>query len=256
MKELPVLNWPALSREPIIRALLLSACLHLALAALIQPAPGSRRVRTVVIDARLEASQSKAEPSTPAAAASIPAGTPAGLPAAPPPEAPQPALLASDQPSPSALPIPVMPPVAAEAPHAATASVSSFSRNPSLAGSNAPSAGPATSAPLLPTLPLGIDTTWYMARQVDSHPRAMGRIEPAYPEEARRRNLEGTLKLMLKIDDLGRVQSAEVVEANPPGVFDEAALQAFRDARFQPAMKEGRPVRYQAYMRVDFKLED
>jgi protein TonB len=256
MKELPVLNWPALSREPIIRALLLSACLHLALAALIQPAPGSRRVRTVVIDARLEASQSKAEPSTPAAAASTPAGTPASLPAPPPPEAPQPALLASDQPSPSALPIPVPPPVAAETPHAATTSVSSVSHNPSLAGSNAPSAGPATSAPLLPTLPLGIDTTWYMARQVDSHPRAMGRIEPAYPEEARRRNLEGTLKLMLKIDDLGRVQSAEVVEANPPGVFDEAALQAFRDARFQPAMKEGRPVRYQAYMRVDFKLED
>lgn len=256
MKELPVLNWPALSREPIIRALLLSACLHLALAALIQPAPGSRRVRTVVIDARLEAPRSKAEASAPAAVASTPAGTLASLPAPPPPEAPQPALLASDQPSPSALPIPVPPPVAAAPPHAATTSVSSVSHNPSLAGSNAPSAGPATSAPLLPTLPLGIDTTWYMARQVDSHPRAMGRIEPAYPEEARRRNLEGTLKLMLKIDDLGRVQSAEVVEANPPGVFDEAALQAFRDARFQPAMKEGRPVRYQAYMRVDFKLED
>jgi protein TonB len=52
------------------------------------------------------------------------------------------------------------------------------------------------------------------------------------------------------------VQSAEVVEATPPGVFDKAALAAFRDARFTPAMKDGRPVRYQAYIRVDFKLED
>lgn len=118
-----------------------------------------------------------------------------------------------------------------------------------------PNVGPAPLSPL-PALPLGIDTTWYLARQVDVHPRAIGRIEPAYPEEARRRNQEGTLKLMLKIDELGRVKEAEVVEAQPPGMFDEAALAAFRNARFQPAMKDGRPVRYQAYMRVDFKLED
>ncbi len=84
----------------------------------------------------------------------------------------------------------------------------------------------------------------------------MGRIEPVYPEEARRGNVEGSLKLMVKIDELGRVISVEVVEARPPGIFERAALDAFRDARFQPAMKDGRPVRYQAYMRVDFKLEN
>jgi protein TonB len=108
----------------------------------------------------------------------------------------------------------------------------------------------------LPSLPIGIDTHWYLARQVDKQPKAIGSIEPVYPDEAKRRDLEGTLKLMLKIDDLGRVLSAEVVEATPPGVFDKAALAAFRDARFTPAMKDGRPVRYQAYIRVDFKLED
>jgi len=108
----------------------------------------------------------------------------------------------------------------------------------------------------LPSLPVGIDTHWYLARQVDIHPKAIGSIDPAYPEEARQRNIEGTLKLMLKIDDLGQVQSVEVVEATPPGVFDDAAIAAFRAARFQPALKDGRPVRYQAYMRVDFKLKD
>jgi protein TonB len=105
-------------------------------------------------------------------------------------------------------------------------------------------------------LPIGIDTNWYQARQVDNQPKAIGVIEPVYPEEAKRRNQEGTLKLMLKIDDLGRVQSAEVVEATPSGVFDAAALEAFKSARFQPAMREGRPVRYQAFIRVDFKLKD
>ena len=108
----------------------------------------------------------------------------------------------------------------------------------------------------LPSLPIGIDTQFYLARQVDKQPKAIGSIEPVYPEEAKQRDIEGTLKLMLKIDDLGRVMSAEVVEATPADVFDKAALAAFRDARFTPAMKDGRPVRYQAYIRVDFKLVD
>jgi protein TonB len=103
---------------------------------------------------------------------------------------------------------------------------------------------------------LGIDTNWYQARQVDKHPKAIGSVRPVYPEAAQRDNIEGTLKLKLRIDDLGRVQDAEVVEATPPGIFDEAALAAFRKARFQPAMKDGRPVRYEAYIRVEFELKD
>lgn len=102
----------------------------------------------------------------------------------------------------------------------------------------------------------GIDPTWYRARQVDTPARSIGNITPVYPEEARRRNKDGTLKLMLKIDDLGRVRDAEVVEAEPPGIFEESALEAFRAAHFQPAMKDGRPVRYQAYIRVRFRLKD
>ena len=53
MKELPVPDWSALMREPIILGLLLSACLHLAALGLIQPSPGSGKARTVVIHARL-----------------------------------------------------------------------------------------------------------------------------------------------------------------------------------------------------------
>jgi len=94
-----------------------------------------------------------------------------------------------------------------------------------------------------------------VARQVDQHPRAIGEITPEYPEAARLRGQEGSLKLMLKIDDLGRVREVEVVEATHPGVFDAAALQAFRAGRFHPALKDGRPVRYQATIRVEFKLE-
>ena len=254
MKDMPPIDAPALFRLPIARALMLSLCLHLAVLVLIHPSPGSGTPRTVVISARLDT----AEPETivaRAAAMTLPSEAPQAPPEAVTAPEPQPLALPRESPTP-------LPPAPAFLP--ATPSPTA----PALPSPPAPVAAPVAAAPLppasvgpaspssLPSLPLGIDTTWYQARQVDSHPKAIGRIEPTYPEEARRGNVEGSLKLMVKIDDLGRVISAEVVEARPPGIFDRAALDAFRDARFQPATKDGRPVRYQAYMRVDFKLEN
>ena len=254
-------DWARWLHEPITQALLFSLALHFAMIVVVQPAPGKPGRQTVVINAYL---QNPAEPPMP-----MPKTAPVPMPQA---EAPvvvadaAPKLLANvlvaTTPSP-APPIPVMPmapePVknnAAEikvsSPLSALVSAAPLA-DVSKSVNKSPGA-PQTSG--LPSLPIGIDTNWYQARQVDNQPKAIGVIEPVYPEEAKRRNQEGTLKLMLKIDDLGRVQSAEVVEASPPGVFDAAALEAFKSARFQPAMREGRPVRYQAFIRVDFKLKD
>jgi protein TonB len=237
-------------RQPIAQGFLISLALHLAIVLLVQSAPATQGRHTVVINARLQA---VASPRVPASLEQTPAPVVASnaipiLPAVPP--AKDSAVV------PAATPLPITQPPVNPQPvtptHAATVS-SATPAEASSAATRLP--GPPQSSGL-PSLPMGIDTNWYLARQVDSHPKAIGQIQPEYPEEAKRRNLEGTLKLMLKIDDLGRVQSVEVVEATPPGVFDEAALAAFRGAHFQPAMKDGRPVRYQAYMRVDFKLRD
>lgn len=239
------------TRIPLAKALLLSAGLHAAALALIQPAPGSDAARTIVISARLDMPTHAVE----RAAEPIPESNPAPAPSGP----GQPAPDVPATPQASADPLPVVPavetPAATSLPIQAPAPAPSRIETPAAGGPAPPGFGP-SQASSLPALPLGIDTTWYLARQVDVQPRAVGRIEPLYPDAARRRNEEGSLRLMVKIDDLGRVLSAEVVEANPPGVFDEAALDAFRKARFQPAMKDGRPVRFQAYMRVDFRLED
>ena len=241
-------------RLPIADALLLSLSLHLALLALVQPSPRGGETGTLVINARLAMPPATAAPTT------QPPESPKLPPVAMPAEAEKPAaaaapikspLLTSNVPSP-AVPLPAAPAAAKVTPlkpaNPPPAAVSAAVA----AASGASSQASGSSAPIS----LGIDTTWYVARQVDIHARAVGNIEPAYPDEARLRNQEGTLKLMLKIDDLGRVRDAEVVEADPPGIFDAAALEAFRNARFYPAIKDGRPVRYQAYVRVVFKLRD
>jgi protein TonB len=40
----------------------------------------------------------------------------------------------------------------------------------------------------------------------------------------------------------GRVINARVEEANPQGVFEDAALAAVRSWRYNPALKDGEPV--------------
>ncbi|MDP2433051.1 MAG: TonB family protein [Pseudomonadota bacterium] len=257
-------DWRRRLDEPIASGLLFSLSLHLAVLGLVQPAPGGGEMETMVINARLALPAPETPPVTPQVIAEPepePVAEVVAEKAVVPPEPVPRPLLTSHVPSP-APPLPVAPvavapvpaptptPVAAAAPPSPPEAKTASAPATVAVASAIPHAGPSV------PLSIGIDSTWYVARQVDVHARAQGGIVPDYPEQARRRNQEGTLKLMVKIDDLGRVRDVEVVEADLPGVFDEAALEAFRDARFQPAMKDGRPVRYQAYIRVVFKLRD
>ena len=111
----------------------------------------------------------------------------------------------------------------------------------------------APSAPASPvTITSSVDLTYYSAREVDVHPRALRTIEPDYPAEADRRKLSGTVRLQLKVEADGRVSDVEVVNSTPTGAFDESAIQAFRTARFEPAQKAGRPVRALVMIEVQY----
>ncbi len=252
-------DWRQRLHDPIAGGLLLSLSLHLALLVLVQPAPGGGAMETMVINARLALPAPETPPAMPQDIPEPESEPPAEVvaqPVVPPVTVPPQPLLASNVPSP-APPLPVAPtpaparlPVASAVPASPPEAKSTGAPATTAVANAIPHNGPNT------PLSIGIDTTWYVARQVDMHARSIGSIVPDYPDQARRRSQEGTLKLMVKIDDLGRVRDVEVVEADLPGVFDEAALEAFRNARFQPAMKDGRPVRYQAYIRVSFKLRD
>ncbi|BAN36340.1 hypothetical protein SCD_n02538 [Sulfuricella denitrificans skB26] len=107
---------------------------------------------------------------------------------------------------------------------------------------------------ILPTMeiPLLEDPTWYPAKQVDVHPTALYEIKPVYPEQG----VEGYVVLLLLIDESGAVKEAEVMEANPEGIFEESALSSFREARFAPAQKNGRAVKSRVLIRVSYELND
>jgi protein TonB len=76
-----------------------------------------------------------------------------------------------------------------------------------------------------------------------------------YPPDATRRGVSGSVTLTLKLDETGAVQGVEVTDATPPGVFDQSALDAFKQARFAPAQKDGRAVKSLVVIKVKYALE-
>lgn len=90
---------------------------------------------------------------------------------------------------------------------------------------------------------------------VDEGPRPLSRMPPKYPERARKKGISGRVELSLLISAAGTVQDARVLSATPVGVFEDAALEAVRSWRFQPALYEGRPVAIRVTLPLSFGFE-
>jgi TonB family protein len=66
------------------------------------------------------------------------------------------------------------------------------------------------------------------------------RQPPAYPDSAG--SAEGTVKLSFKIDADGHVHGASIIDSNPKGVFDSAALAAVANWVYRPRTVNGKAV--------------
>lgn len=93
---------------------------------------------------------------------------------------------------------------------------------------------------------------YYLARELDVRPAPRQRVDPAYPNDAFLRDISGRVVARLYITESGAVERALILHAEPPGYFEEAVEQAFRAARFTPAMKNGRPVKAQMVIEVRY----
>ena len=68
-------------------------------------------------------------------------------------------------------------------------------------------------------------------------------VAPVYPEGARRRGIEARVVLRLLVGQDGGVDQVTVLECDRPDLgFEEAAVEAARKWRYQPARVDGRPV--------------
>jgi len=86
-----------------------------------------------------------------------------------------------------------------------------------------------------------------------SAPIPIKKVEPQYTEEARDAKIIGTVLLRLHIEKDGSPQNITVIEGLPMGL-DEKAVEAIKQWKFKPGMKDGKPVRVQATIEVNFRL--
>ncbi len=84
-------------------------------------------------------------------------------------------------------------------------------------------------------------------------PKPISRTDPEYPEEARRASVNGNVAVLLTIAENGMAEDIEIERGAGFGL-DEAAINAVRGWRFEPATKGGAIVRYRTRMEIGFKL--
>src|SRR5579859_4909906 len=86
-----------------------------------------------------------------------------------------------------------------------------------------------------------------------SAPTAISSPDPDYTEEARRAKKQGTCILWLIVDSSGHPRDIKVARGLGFGL-DAKAVEAVQKWRFQPALKDGRPVDVQISVEVEFHL--
>jgi TonB family protein len=82
--------------------------------------------------------------------------------------------------------------------------------------------------------------------------RLLKRISPDYPQQARTQRIEGRVILSAMVNEDGSVSDVKVVQG--PTVLAESAVAAVARWRFQPFLLNGKPIRRETEIKVDYKL--
>ncbi len=95
----------------------------------------------------------------------------------------------------------------------------------------------------------------YTAGQLDGPLAALSKSPPDYPPSAKRRNIEGWIKIKFVVDEQGRVHKVSVLAAEPEGVFEQSVLRCVNTWRFKPGTIKGTAVKVLVEQTITFKLE-
>lgn len=83
-------------------------------------------------------------------------------------------------------------------------------------------------------------------------PKLVKQPEPEFPKQSIKHNLSGTVNVTITVDEAGMPQNVQV-DAPVGHGFDEAALKAVRQYRFEPATRDGKPVAVALHIEVAFQ---
>ena len=87
----------------------------------------------------------------------------------------------------------------------------------------------------------------------DTAPRLLRKVEAAYSEEARKAKFQGHVVVDVEVNTSGQVTNPRVFRSLGLGL-DETAIEAIKQWKFAPALKDGKPVSVHVQVEMDFRL--
>jgi len=114
-----------------------------------------------------------------------------------------------------------------------------------------------SSAPASPHVTVGPSTTGASSRPLAisrgvSEGHLIAPIRPEYPQIARITRTEGAVVIEAIISQTGTIESTRVVSGPP--MFQRAALDAVRQARYRPFLLNGQPTQVQTTITINFRM--
>ncbi len=102
---------------------------------------------------------------------------------------------------------------------------------------------------------LGADSeVTHTSDTVDDAPVPVQQGALQYPPKLRQKGVEGYVVVGALVTASGSVDRVNIVESQPPGIFDDVALAFVRGWQFRPARYKGEPVRIWVEQKVTFRL--
>lgn len=95
----------------------------------------------------------------------------------------------------------------------------------------------------------------FSLHELDKTPGIIKKGSLTYPSKLKRKGVEGEVKLLVMIDEKGRVKVLEVVSSTHPD-FVEPSRKAAENSVYQPPTKNGEKVKVQFYLPIRFTLLD
>ncbi len=93
----------------------------------------------------------------------------------------------------------------------------------------------------------------FSMHELDRNPGVIKRGNLVYPPHLRRKGLEGEVKLLVQINETGKVRVLETVSATHPD-FVEASRKAAEGSVYEAPTRNGKPVKVEFYLPVRFSM--
>jgi protein TonB len=81
-------------------------------------------------------------------------------------------------------------------------------------------------------------------------------IPPVYPFQAKRRGIEGWVKVRFLVNTRGEVEDISILDSSPKDTFDQSVLHALPRWKFSPGTIEGVAVKTRVETTIRFELEN